>query len=537
MTRDDTRDTLPEDRDPRVGSALGKLDVPHYPPDFMANVWARIDEETGKAPAAGTARTRPRRRLWTRRPLLAGVATAAIAAGVAAALLFGLPGASDKTGPPPVSAAAVVRIARTALASGQTLTADGTSESWLPLSISDVIVWPDAAPVVGEPIVRRYSLTLRNDGSYRETDVPRTLQEAVRLTHATYMATWGLVNDSAYDAASGVHTYYSRGYDAMMPQGKRVAVDAGVVTGCAPGPPDFWTDWSSGGAFGFGGFGGFLRALQAASGGDVRVGQYEGRPAWIVTCDLPVRWGWGEPDNPGVELKTPPMDLLVLTVDQGSGLPLRTQGWFGGAPVSDSRLENVRVGVTLSRDAFTVTIPADTRVYRHDMGFRTVSLQRAAAGVDYELVVPANVPEGYALSQVAVAPRDGTWKWGTPPRGTEVVALLYRHGFASLTVTTRRARRARQYSHGDAFGLDVGGAESHGFNMTGSRQGPVAVRLTSGAFAGVRAWTVTGPLVIPHLWAVKKGVLLTIAGAATADELVAMADSLSTYRGSEEAAP
>ena len=35
----------------------------------------------------------------------------------------------------------------------------------------------------------------------------------------------------------------------------------------------------------------------------------------------------------------------------------------------------------------------------------------------------------------------------------------------------------------------------------------------------------------PHLWAVKDGVLLTIAGGATAEELLAIAESLQVYPG------
>ena len=147
------------------------------------------------------------------------------------------------------------------------------------------------------------------------------------------------------------------------------------------------------------------------------------------------------------------------------------------------------------------------------------------------LAVPEYVPEGFALTRAAVAPRDGSWKWGVAPSGTDVVALRYQHGFSSLTVTSRRVERPWRYAHRDVFGFDVGGSESNGFSMTGSGHGPVAVRLTSGALAGRRAWIVTGPLMIPHLWAVKDGVLLTIAGAATHDELVAVAESMKVYRG------
>ena len=41
---------------------------------------------------------------------------------------------------------------------------------------------------------------------------------------------------------------------------------------------------------------------------------------------------------------------------------------------------------------------------------------------------------------------------------------------------------------------------------------------------------------VPHLWAVKDGVLLTVAGIATADELLAVAQSLEVYPGPSPAA-
>jgi hypothetical protein len=53
------------------------------------------------------------------------------------------------------------------------------------------------------------------------------------------------------------------------------------------------------------------------------------------------------------------------------------------------------------------------------------------------------------------------------------------------------------------------------------------VRLTSGPYAGVTAAVVIAPAITtPHLFAVKGDLLLTIAGAASADELVMIANSL-----------
>jgi hypothetical protein len=51
--------------------------------------------------------------------------------------------------------------------------------------------------------------------------------------------------------------------------------------------------------------------------------------------------------------------------------------------------------------------------------------------------------------------------------------------------------------------------------------------ISGGAFRGVTARIIVAPnTTTPHLWAVKDGVLLTVAGSTTADELVAVAASL-----------
>jgi hypothetical protein len=57
------------------------------------------------------------------------------------------------------------------------------------------------------------------------------------------------------------------------------------------------------------------------------------------------------------------------------------------------------------------------------------------------------------------------------------------------------------------------------------------VKLGAGAFGGVTARVVVGPRIsAPHLYAVKDGMLLIVAGSASADELIRIAESLETYR-------
>jgi hypothetical protein len=200
---------------------------------------------------------------------------------------------------------------------------------------------------------------------------------------------------------------------------------------------------------------------------------------------------------------------------------------------SETRLDDVRANVALPGNAFTVIFPPGTEVSRDDMGFSSVSLGGAAARVGYTLLVPTKVPAGCTLSQVAVGAR------AESPRGTDVVSLRYARGFDAVIVTTRRVERPQQFAQKDALGYDYGTPGSGSFSVSqgGYVPGPAVVRLTAGALAGARARLVTGPLIVPHLWAVKGHLLLTIAGAATADELLAIANAMETYQGSEEATP
>ena len=513
--------------------------APDHLPGFTARLTAGLDEadrEMGRAAAGRLHQPRASRSLWRRHRILASAAVVTVAAAVIASVLFGLPGASDLTGPPPVSAAAVVQSAQRALASAQTLVADCTTSTW------GLANWmtPDSVPVRGKyHMVTRFRLTLRADGSYRQTLVPITLKEAQRLTRAG-ASVWGLEDDRAYDATTGTRRSYSRGSATWAGDFSTDAVltDAQVTTGCEPEQPD-WLAQSYQGRLDFA-VGGFMRALPAVAGGDARAATFEGRPVWIVSADLPLLWEmWELSGTRSWSLKGPAIDRLAVTVDQQTRLPVRTQAWYKGVLFSETRLENVRANVALPSNAFTLVFPPGTKVSRHDMGFRSVTLGGAVARVGYRLLVPTKVPTGSELSQVAVAPRADSQTGSSAPQGTDVVSLRYARGFDAVIITTRRVERPQQFEEEDAFGYDYGMPGSGSFSVPqgGYVPGPAVVRLTAGALAGSRARLVTGPLIVPHLWAWKDHLLVTIAGAATADELVAMANSMRAYQGSEEATP
>ena len=135
-------------------------------------------------------------------------------------------------------------------------------------------------------------------------------------------------------------------------------------------------------------------------------------------------------------------------------------------------------------------------------------------------LVPGFVPDGYMLSSVAVAARSRSDNQMVMAR--HVFALQYTAGFDALTVSTRTI-------HDEYYTVDDDPVDEAA-DPTWSKLARKEVTIAAGAFAGVTARIlVATPWSTPHLWAVKDGVLLTIAGGATAEELLAVAESLQVY--------
>jgi hypothetical protein len=109
--------------------------------------------------------------------------------------------------------------------------------------------------------------------------------------------------------------------------------------------------------------------------------------------------------------------------------------------------------------------------------------------------------------------------------GTGIVALRYEAGFQSLTVTTRKVDPA-VVSKASAVRLDP----FIGRKWPGWADARTRIELTRGAFAGARGAVVIAPLTIPHLWAVKDGILLTVAGDCSAEQMLAIADSMEPWQ-------
>ena len=270
----------------------------------------------------------------------------------------------------------------------------------------------------------------------------------------------------------------------------------------ALGPPDRWANFGAD-------LSATALALQAGDKATLETTFHEGRPVWVISLS----GGLAGP------LSLDPDETALITIDQRTCLPTRFQALQDGVLKLEMTWKNMRIDEPLPDSAFTFAPPKGVKVFHSDDGFRRLPLARIASAEGYVTLVPGWLPSGYAQRWSAAAARSSTANGLT--RGRRVVAIQYTRGFDALTVTTRRVRDPRSAAVNDPVEV-----EPHWGNLV-SRE----VRLRSGAFAGVTARVVVAPrITIPHLYAVKDDVLLTVAGGATAKELIAVAESLQPYR-------
>ena len=469
---------MDEFRDTELGKQLEILVEPDHGPDYWERMRVQVAEE-----AAGR-RQRPSfgRRLQAvlgRRRLRVAIAAAALVAAVAAAILTGLP---RTPGPEAVSAAAVLERALSAVSSGRTWQADVMTKAtdWnRSLSGYHYDVW-------------RYHMVQSTDGSY--------LLKQLGPTHrlGSGGGTSRRVTDVvAYDASTGILRH--------LKPGRRLS----VVRDAPLGPPDRWPSPLTGVDMGAS-----LRALQAAGALELEKTEIDGRPAWTVTCTkaTPVVF----PSGSNQDADWP---VYKITVDARTWLPVRFQELQAGILTAELRIRDVRVDEPLPAGAFILRPPRGLSVTHADGGFRRVGLENARAFAAATPLVPRFRPSGYKLTGVALAARALTANHLV--RGKHVFVLHYTHGFDALTVSTRQI--ADPY-----YSATEDPVDSYDPNWTDLVR--TEAPITSGAFAGVTASIVLATTSsTPHLWAVKDGVLLTIAGGANARELLKIADSLRPY--------
>ncbi len=541
-------------RDTQLGDLLRRADeAPPLAADFDERLWAKIEgERAGDPRRTGSRASRfagiVRARRW-------GLALAATAAAVAALAFFGLPGGNvaEKvaggsaaqnpatrvfTGPEPASAAEVADIVQEALRDATTIVADLYYCDYEAIRL-DHLKADD----------NRTRLVVCADGSYRVTPLEKLVPAkwGDRTIDVPGIVGSDKGGDAAYDATTGVRRSWGADFDRMMvaPPGAyendndvplerveaAVFVDAREEIGCDPTGDSVDSMNYPVPGIGPTQFSGVVYALRATGDDALRTTTFDGRPAWVVSCPVAP-----QPAAPGDEAPWPNGqdgdDSLIITIDKATGLPVRSQQIAGDKVHADWCLMNLQVDVRVPEDTFTLDFPSglyrdepvssSTTITRVDNGFRPVTLDQGEGAIGRAALVPAHVPGGYELAQVAVkqqgaSPDDDAF-------GT-TLALRYGRGFDSLAVKTQTLAPAvasrRSFIARDPFIDD---------SWPGSTDARTPVELTSGVFAEGRGFVVVGPLTTPHLWAVKDGMLLMVGGDASAEQLLAVANSIAMWK-------
>lgn len=435
-------------RDERLGAAIGQLPVAPPGPGFEARVTEALHAE---AAAMRDRRQGGPRRRGLRPGLWVGAAATVMAV---LAVSVGFPGGQPAAA---VTLGEVQGRVDQAVAGLRTLQGEITvSGHFLPGARPDE--------------VREFSFAMTAEGDFRVTSRDGD-------------------DDLSYDARAGLQ----RSVVADPASGALIVAEA---RGLAPGRPDAapqpsLLDRS---------LGSFVRTFLAIEGGAaVRSTTVDGRPAWRVVVPA------------GVGPQRVPTATMDVTVDQATGLPIRTVRTSAGRVTGELVLRRLVVDAPVDRATFRLELPEQSRPSSIDVGFAPVDEAGVEAVVGYRPLLPVAVPEGFARTHLAVA-RVAAGTGLANPLSSNVVSVAYQRGFDRIVVTTRDAG-------GDAARWGDPLAETPVADRSDTR------RLGDGALAGHDA-TVVVDRAGAHLWAVAGDLVVTVAGDLSPDQLVAVAESL-----------
>ena len=457
---------MKEYRDVELGALVSRLDdYPPPTPGFEMRVWRRIEAEQAAAPALG-GRTH-------RRLLIAVTAVGAVTALVAVAILFGLPGAGEETGPAPVSAAAVSARMAAAMSSFRTLQGTMTASG----SESYANGGTFAADAAGD-------FSLRFVAGTDSGDEAEKLSQPLVLT---YNARRHVAIDT-YRESNGNHVSYR--WDESLPY-----EGIGVPGWMCPYPP---------------GYAWLVRA--ALADGDPRIAVadtvFDGRSAWKVSLPSARYFGY--------------LAGMSFVVDRQSGFlvhwtwpPDPANPSWGGS----SSLIGLGVDQPLSPGVFSVRVPPGARLVKEERATYYCPLKQVQARVGFRPFLPSFVPSGYVLSDVATDPRSAAdfLGWQGPDPGSHdahtEAFLRYRHGADAFTVHVAAIAGISRREIAGYFAA-LKGMPAHGSTF-----------LRTGAFAGRRAQTWFA-LYGANLLVVGKTYVAYISGSLTRRELYDVASSL-----------
>jgi hypothetical protein len=216
----------------------------------------------------------------------------------------------------------------------------------------------------------------------------------------------------------------------------------------------------------------------------------------------------------------------VADVDQASGVLLQlsrsvqtpsSPTMSGGATiVTHFSASDITTSDQIDRTRYHLDPPAGAKTNTFAVGFVAKTLDEAAAGLPYDLLVPRVVPSGFTLTSVSVDKdvASSTGPEGMNPPAKQVVSMTWRNEAQEFTVTLR-PKGADQWD-------DPLGAEGLMLDAQPVRlmlEGRPALEGTVAVDAPVR----------PHLWGITGNVVVTVSGDLPRAELEAVAGSLRAH--------
>lgn len=197
-------------------------------------------------------------------------------------------------------------------------------------------------------------------------------------------------------------------------------------------------------------------------------------------------------------------DRITAVIDQLTSFPLEVVDYAGAKVFQRLDVTELLIDESTDRERFTI-IDAPTEVT--DDGWLRVE------EADVELR-PELVPDGYAFDAAARSDEPGqTGPEASNPAEGPATAMRWTRGLDELVFTIRPSG-ARLDHWSNPFG-------GEGMFLDGTKH-----ELKGGTFDGAEAEVVLDPQSIPHLWAIGDGAVITVAGNLTAEELIAVAQSL-----------
>ena len=214
------------------------------------------------------------------------------------------------------------------------------------------------------------------------------------------------------------------------------------------------------------------------------------------------------------------VDFIEASVDQETGVLLRLIEQSDGAIGRQLTVTHFVPAGEIDRSAFTPEPPAGSTVETEDAGFRRSSIEELPTSGAIPALDPSP-PEPFELDGLWVNVEGGgvTGPEGSNPPSKRVASLVYRDGWRRVIVTLR------ELGGPPARWSDPFRGEGQIFDGTSE-----ITLEADGAFAGAEGFVVVDPQTVPHVWAVScgsdctaendwPGYVLTVAGAATSDEL------------------